>query len=888
MDSLIVLGSQSDLDGQSDRRWKHWGALVTFLGVWGLYTLTAAPGTIFGDPSEYQFIPAIWGIAHPPGYAFYTILAGVWQRIFQVGSVAFRTNLLAGAVGAWTVTRVFLIVCDFEELMEDYGPRQTALKNLTSPLLAALALAIAADFWQHSIHANAHIVSVGLTMTQLWLLVRWYRKTSAAEWGANCDPTRTNSQSSILNIQSSVLWLCAFTFVAGLGVTHHPITVFGFPAYAAFILMHRPRILAQPKMLLLLIGCGLLGLLPWLYFPLRSPNAPFGPIDMRTWEGFLRHATAQGLRGNLFHFGLADQFDRLRVFVTLLRLQYPWPLLLLIGVGMLILIKRRPRLAILWGLFLAGHLAFTLNSVQDVMAYLLHTFAALAVLLGIGMSFLTFRISQSSILKTQGSILELLLFALLVVSMMWTLPRISLHDWYTADNFVAGLGARFEGEGERAALVSDWEHLTPYFYHTYVKGCQIDEEDMRHVYVTSTQPWPESVFGNLPLGPVYLSNYRREIRELGFRLRPEPLPARYVSEAISPTEDGVEHLWRVLEPPATLPVTGLMTFEGAPGGAWVDGGLELLGYEVLLSEDGQRPSDAPCTFRVPQGGVLPLVLYARVATTQTDILMPYVRLGQPDSVGGLDGQSYIEQRWTTDSRRLTPTWRPGEIIAELYEVFIPYTLAPGRYALQLGYVNMTHGNRQLEFSTERSSLNAQFLMLSPQLDVIPGRYASREARVLSRALTNIGNDVALVSARARAGLTTRTNTASHAHWVKPLPVEPGDILHLTLRWQALARPRTSYTVFIHVLDAQGRLWMGYDYTPLGGAFPSYLWFPKWLEGQSVIDPYRLVIPAEIPPGQYWLEVGMYEMGSVRRIPQLSFDGTMIGDRFILGTVLVSP
>jgi len=75
---------------------------------------------------------------------------------------------------------------------------------------------------------------------------------------------------------------------------------------------------------------------------------------------------------------------------------------------------------------------------------------------------------------------------------------------------------------------------------------------------------------------------------------------------------------------------------------------------------------------------------------------------------------------------------------------------------------------------------------------------------------------------------------------------------------------------------------------LDGAFPSYLWFPKWLEGQQVIDPYRLVIPDGTPPGQYWLEVGMYEMGSVRRIPQFNFAGTMVGDRLILGPVMVEP
>ena len=123
-------------------------------------------------------------------------------------------------------------------------------------------------------------------------------------------------------------------------------------------------------------------------------------------------------------------------------------------------------------------------------------------------------------------------------------------------------------------------------------------------------------------------------------------------------------------------------------------------------------------------------------------------------------------------------------------------------------------------------------------------------------------------------------------WAEPLRLRPGQPFHLTLRWQVLQHPRASYTVFIHLVDAEGRLWLGHDYTPLGGAFPSYLWFPKWLPGQQVVDPYRLVAPENLPPGQYRLEVGMYEMSSVRRIPQLDLSGQMTGDRFILGPIVV--
>ena len=117
-------------------------------------------------------------------------------------------------------------------------------------------------------------------------------------------------------------------------------------------------------------------------------------------------------------------------------------------------------------------------------------------------------------------------------------------------------------------------------------------------------------------------------------------------------------------------------------------------------------------------------------------------------------------------------------------------------------------------------------------------------------------------------------------------VRNGQPVNLTFTWRVLQSPKTSYTVFIHLIDAAGRPWFGHDYTPLGGAFPSYLWFPKWLEGQQVCDPYRLELTDDIPPGQYWLEVGMYEMGTVRRIPQFDANGNMIGDRLILGPLIL--
>jgi len=790
---------------------------LLFVTVFALYAATAAPGTLFGDPSEYQFIPAILGIAHPPGYAFYTLLARLWQTIVPVGTIAFRTNLLAAAVGAWVVMVVYFVVCDLSGRVNEGELGECAWSRLLTPhfftrycaAFAALSLAAAPDLWQHAIHANVHIVSAALATTHLWLLVRWWRTGQDR-------------------------WLAVFAITLGMAATHHPVTLVGVPAYGLFILVVRPRILRRWRTLLLLAGCLLLGLSPLCYYPLRSPSAPFGPMDMRTWQGFWRHATAQGLRVNLFHFGLADQPDRALVFLSLLRLQFPFPVIALIAAGLIWLVRRAPKPAILIYLFLIAHLLFTLNTVQDVMAYSMLPFAALAIVAGAG------ALALSELLHSAISGLKLdichfsfviFLFLLPLTQATLNLQRgISLHDFTAAEEWVATVHRRFDGVGEGAVLLSAWEYLTPLLVHTYTQGEELDEEDVVLVYVSTANPWVVSVWEHIEDGPIYLPDYRPAVRDEGFRLVPEG------------------SFYRVVAPPVT---------DAAPAyplDVWAGDQVHILGYDLL-------------TTAVRAGDPLVLVLYQSVLEPMEGIWMPYARLGS------------VEARWTTDSRLLTPQWLPGEVVVERYELPLPFHLPPGEYPLRLGYADLSGGRAELDLSAGGGTVDGNSTVLAT-VTVLPNSDAP-PVKVLERALANLDNQVALIKARARVGLQTR-----QALWEEPLVIRAGQPLHLTLTWRALASPRDSHTVFIHLIDGADRPVMVHDYTPLGGACPTYLWFPKWLPDQTLADPYRLVVPAGLSPGDYWLEVGMYGMTSLRRLPVVDLAGNLAGDRIILGPVRV--
>jgi hypothetical protein len=780
---------------------------LIFLLAFTLYAATAAPATLFGDPSEYQFIPAVLGIAHPPGYAFYILLAKLWQTLVPIGSIAFRTNLLAAVAGAWAVTAVYLIVRDLQS--STAALRSLVVTAFVPSLFASLSLAAAPDHWQHAIHANAHIVSAALATTHLWLLVRWWRTEDDR-------------------------WLAAFALTLGLAATHHPITLMGGPAYGLFILAVRPRILRQWRTLLILTGCLLLGLMPLLYYPLRSPNLPLGfePRDMNTWEGFWRHTTAKGLRVNFFHFGLADQLDRALVFWSLLRLQFPLPVIALIAVGLFRLVRHTPKLALLVCLFLLAHLLFTLNFYQDIMAYLLIPFAGLAIVAGIGALAaieLLWRFADSSLQSPISNfLLALLLLAWPILRGVQNLTRgISLHDFTAAEAYVAAVHDRFAGSGEGAVLLSDWEHLTPLFVHIYAQGETLDEADVKKlVYVNPADgpTWVRNVWENIEEGPIYVVGYRPSLRDEGFRLLP----------------DGP--FYRVIAPPVT---------DAAPThplDIWADGRVHILGYDV------------PTTV-VRAGEPLELVLYQSVTEPLEEIWMPYAQLGP------------VEARWTTDSRLLTPQWLPGEIIVEAYELPVPFGLVPGEYPLRLGYADLIGNRLELPLSTGGTTVELATITVLPNPD------APAEG-VLEQALANLDNQVALMGARARVEWQVR-----QAPWQEPLHVQAGQPLHLTLTWRALASPRESFTVFVHLMDGANHPVAGCDDTPLGGSFPTYLWFPKWLPGQTVDDPYRLVIPADLPPGDYLLEAGMYGMTSHRRLSVVDLaGGHLAGDRVILGPI----
>lgn len=113
-------------------------------------------------------------------------------------------------------------------------------------------------------------------------------------------------------------------------------------------------------------------------------------------------------------------------------------------------------------------------------------------------------------------------------------------------------------------------------------------------------------------------------------------------------------------------------------------------------------------------------------------------------------------------------------------------------------------------------------------------------------------------------------------------IKPGDSVQLTLYWQGLSNIKTNYSVFTHLIDENEQIMGQKDNYPVSGLYPTTEWTP----GEKVVDRYEIVTGPEIPPGEYSIEIGLYELDGGERLPILDVMGAPQDSRVILGKVRV--
>lgn len=114
-------------------------------------------------------------------------------------------------------------------------------------------------------------------------------------------------------------------------------------------------------------------------------------------------------------------------------------------------------------------------------------------------------------------------------------------------------------------------------------------------------------------------------------------------------------------------------------------------------------------------------------------------------------------------------------------------------------------------------------------------------------------------------------------------VRPSGELNLTLYWQAIETPETSYTVFNHIVDQGGQIQGQLDSPPVSDAWLTSTWLP----GEIIIE--RRTIP--IRPGAtgpHTLIIGLYDSKDGSRLP-VRIDGRLQpADQIVLSDISIAP
>ncbi len=357
-------------------------SLATGVAALVVYLATLAPSMTFIDAGELAAVAHTFGIAHPTGYPLFTLVAGLWAQL-PLGDGIMRLNVLAAVL---TATATALLVPLFWHLLAHAAraravratpaktkkasktPKQaevSAFLRLAAAVAGALTAAFSQTFWRTATSIEVYALHLAMLALVLLLFVR-------AEF-LDVD-ARLRARRRLF-----------FALALGLSFTNHMTTILLLPALAVAYFMVNGRGAAAWKGLLRMLPAFLVGLLPYMYLPLRAASGPAlawgNPV---TWERFLWHISGKQYRTWMFSSTDAAR-TQLVHFLDSFPGEFAYVLVVAVAVGAVYVWFRHPRAAwFLLVLFLTT-VFYSINyDIHDIDSYFLLAFVAAAGWAGFG------------------------------------------------------------------------------------------------------------------------------------------------------------------------------------------------------------------------------------------------------------------------------------------------------------------------------------------------------------------------------------------------------------------------------------------------------------------------------------------------------------------------
>lgn len=457
-----------------------WAGLV-FIASLVLYSYTLAPTVTLVDSGELIVAARSLGVAHPPGFPLYLILAHV-ASVVPIGSVAQRVNFASALFAALACGMITLVVAELLKLSEIVSAvrrpgNKTARKEkrssqrdtaeprsefdqvsiLAAAVAAGLLFACARTIWAYATVAEVYTLNSLFILAIFFFLLRWRRRVLAsrgfASENVHCD---------------WLLYLAAVLFGLGLG-DHHVTVALTLPALAAIVYRTEGAKLFCGKRLIFAALCAVGALLiVYSYLPFaaaREPILNWG--NPRSLSAIWAHVTGRQYQVFL-SFSPGNIGAQLpQVGELLLREFTPrWlPLTLFIAiVGVAAAFKRDRTTFFFLLLIVLADVAYVLNYdiAEDKDAYYLPSFIAVAIAAGLGLHRLLQLGSQKFNHNREYLIVApaILLLPALALASNW--PFNNRRHYFIAQDYVENILCSIEPNG--LLLTLDWQVASPMLY----------------------------------------------------------------------------------------------------------------------------------------------------------------------------------------------------------------------------------------------------------------------------------------------------------------------------------------------------------------------------------------------------------------------------------------
>jgi hypothetical protein len=277
--------------------------------------------------------------------------------------------------------------------------------------------------------------------------------------------------------------------------------------------------------------------------------------------------------------------------------------------------------------------------------------------------------------------------------------------------------------------------------------------------------------------------------------------------------------------------------------AQMGGKFELVGWDI----------SSPV---VAQGHSVILTLYWRaLAETDADYHV-FAHLGTDDPVAQADGGPRCGEHPTY-------RWQLGEQVVDRHLLIIRDDADPSVLPLWVGMYDRGTGNR-LRIT------NAQGNPLGDSLQLTQVRVGKPDYDQPSPAYPR--------------NVTLGESIRFRGYDLPSVEAGPGDTVRVTLYWECLTPLETSYTVFVHLLGPDGKMYGQQDSIPWQGRLPT----THWVAGEVITDEYAVPVSQDAPAGAYTLLVGMYDLQTGIRLATIDADGTpLANDSVPIGQVTVN-